>query len=154
MNPTLDSSYLMIILGGHYLRRHPPLVGLRREFSLSGYSMPNQFWFKTKANIRRKKSFQVSVYFERTKSTLGNSVKCNPSSHRGVVRGIMWGQAWERRQGMDIPPPSYFQTSHLWLKNKKRFFLSLGESFPLTNIFKSSLSVQKFERDIIISMSD
>lgn len=142
MNPTLDSSYLMIILGGHYLRRYPPLVGLRREFSLSGYSMPNQFWFKTKANIRRKKSFQVFVYFKRTKSTLGNSGKCNPSSHRGVVRGIMWGQAWERRQGMGIFPSRIFRLAICDLKIRNKFFLSLGESFPLTNIFKSSLSVQ------------
>lgn len=37
---------------------------------------------------------------------------------------------------------SHFQTNHLWLINKKVFFLSLGESLPLANIFKSSLSVQ------------
>lgn len=31
---------------------------LKIRFVLSGYSMPNQFWLKTKANIGRKKAFK------------------------------------------------------------------------------------------------
>lgn len=67
--------------------------------------MPNQFWFKTKANIEeeeeKKKHFQVFVYFTRTKSTLGNSGKYNPSSHRGVV-GVLCESRPERKDKQSV----------------------------------------------------
>lgn len=111
--------------------------------------MPNQFWFKTKANIEgeeKKKHFQVFVYFTRTKSTLGNSGKYNPSSHRGVV-GVLCESRPERKDKQSVVVVFFsfpiFRRAICDLKikvKKKKSWGIIGFSFA--NILESSLSVQ------------
>ena len=87
------------------------------------------------------------VYFKRTKSTPGNSGKCNPSSHRGVV-GVLYEARPERKDKegfffffFSLPP---FRLAICYLKikvkEKKHSWVIVG--FSCANIFESSLSVQ------------
>lgn len=115
---TYGLSYWMVIVKENLSKENLLYGSLRVQFILSRSLVPNHFWFKTKANIRRKKKkkhFEVFVYFTRTKSTLGNSGKYNPFSHRGVV-GVLYESRPERKDKQSaffFFLFSHFQTSHL-----------------------------------------
>lgn len=92
--------------------------------------------------ILEEKSFQVFVYFKRTKSTLGivESIILLPT---GVWYGVLCEARPEKKDKERFFFP-HFQTNHLWLKNKsnnkKKSWGIFG--FSSASIFESSLSVQ------------